>query len=129
LLDTGTSQHIVSAGIKVKSGGSIERYTEKGLKFADGTELEADIIIFATGYGDPRDSMRDICGREVADKITPVWFMDEEGQVGGVWRYCGHDGLWFGVGNLALSRFHSLHLAMQIKAIEAGILNKSDVTF
>ncbi|KAF9236329.1 hypothetical protein BU15DRAFT_50190 [Melanogaster broomeanus] len=128
-MDTGTCQHIIDGGIKIKSGDSIERFTEKGLKFADGTELEADVIVFATGYGDPRDSMREICDPDVADKITPVWVMDEEGQVGGVWRYCGHDGLWFGVGNLALSRFHSLHLAMQIKAIEAGILNKSEVTF
>ncbi|KAF9236327.1 hypothetical protein BU15DRAFT_77043 [Melanogaster broomeanus] len=128
-IDTGTSQHIIDGGIKIKSGGSIERFTEKGLKFADGTELEADVIVFATGYGDPRDSMREICGPDVADKTAPVWGMDEEGQVSGVWRYCGHDGLWFGVGFLAFSRFHSLHLAMQIKAIEAGILNRSEVTF
>ncbi|KAF9227052.1 FAD/NAD(P)-binding domain-containing protein [Gyrodon lividus] len=128
-MDTGTSKHIISGKIKIKSGGSIERLTEKGLKFVDGTELEADIIVFATGYGDPRDSMRDICGPEVADKVTQIWGMDEEGQTCGVWRYCGHDGLWFGVGNLALSRFHSLHLAMQIKAIEEGILKRSEITF
>jgi cation diffusion facilitator CzcD-associated flavoprotein CzcO len=128
-IDTGTSQYIVDGSIKIKNGSSIERYTEKGLKFGDGTELEADVIIFSTGYGDPRDSMRDICGPDIANKITPIWGMDEEGQASGVWKYCGHESLWFGVGNLALSRFHSLHLAMQIKAIEAGILNKSEVTF
>jgi len=128
-MDTGTSQHIIDGDIKIKSGGSIERFTETGLKFADGSELEADIIVFATGYGDPRDSMQAICGPEVADKVVPLWRLDEEGQSSGVWRPSGHDGLWFGVGNLALSRFHSLHLAMQIKAIEAGVLKRSEVTF
>ncbi|KAF8835351.1 hypothetical protein BDN67DRAFT_1015624 [Paxillus ammoniavirescens] len=73
--------------------------------------------------------MRGICGPEVADKVLPIWCLDGEGESSGVWRYCGHDGLWFGVGNLALSRFHSLHLAMQIAAIEAGMFKRSEVTF
>ncbi|OAX36527.1 FAD/NAD(P)-binding domain-containing protein [Rhizopogon vinicolor AM-OR11-026] len=115
-IDTGTSQHIINGDIKLKSGSAIECFAENGLRFADGTELHADIIIFATGSGDPRDPMREICGDEVASKVNE-----------GVWRHCGHDGLWFGMGDLAISRFHSIHLAMQIKAIEEGILNKADI--
>ncbi|KAG1735996.1 hypothetical protein EDB19DRAFT_1723003 [Suillus lakei] len=106
-IDTGASKSIIDGGIKIKNGSAIE--------------------LFATGYGDPRDFMREVCGDEVASKITRVWGLDEEGQSAGVWRYCGHDGVWFANGNLALSRFHSLHLALQIKAIEEGILNKADV--
>ncbi|KAG1720739.1 hypothetical protein EDB19DRAFT_1775548 [Suillus lakei] len=85
-------------------------------------------------YGDPRDFMREVCGDEVASKITRVWGLDEEGQSAGVWRYCGHDGVWFANGNLALSRFQSplglaalLIVDVEIKAIEEGILNKADV--
>ncbi|KAG2364046.1 hypothetical protein BDR07DRAFT_1355674 [Suillus spraguei] len=125
--DTGGSKSIIDGHIKIKNGSTIESFTECGLRFADGTELQADIIIFATGYGDIRDFMREICGDEIAAKITRVWGLDEEGQTAGVWRYCGHDGLWFAIGDLALSRFHSLHLALQIKAIEEGIFNKADV--
>lgn len=47
--DVGTSKHIVNGDIKVKSGSAIERFTETGLKFEDGTELEADIVVIATG--------------------------------------------------------------------------------
>ncbi|KAG2097526.1 uncharacterized protein F5147DRAFT_816517 [Suillus discolor] len=126
-IDTGASKSIIDGDIKIKNGSAIESFTENGLRFADGTELQADIIVFATGYGDPRDSMREVCGDEVASKITSVWGLDEEGQTAGAWRYCGHDGLWFANGDFALSRFHSLHLAMQIKAIEEGILNKADI--
>ncbi|KAH0828140.1 hypothetical protein J3R83DRAFT_3828 [Lanmaoa asiatica] len=128
-IDTGTSKHIINGDIRIKNGSAIERFTEKGLKFADGTELEADIVVFSTGYGDPRDSMREICGPQVADKVNQVWGLTEEGEVNSVWRDCGHDGLWFGVGNLGMSRFHSRHLALQIKAIEAGILKRSEVKF
>lgn len=49
LIDTGTSKHIIDGNIKIKNGSAIERFSEKGLKFADGTELEADIVVFSTG--------------------------------------------------------------------------------
>jgi hypothetical protein len=49
LPDTGTSQHIINGDIKIKNGSAIECFTENGLRFVDGTELQADIIIFATG--------------------------------------------------------------------------------
>ncbi|KAG6370029.1 hypothetical protein JVT61DRAFT_12548 [Boletus reticuloceps] len=127
-IDTGTSRHIIDGDIKIKSRSAIERFTEKGLKFVDGTELEADIVVFATGYGDPRDTMRDIC-RPQADKVNKVWDFTEEGEVSGVWRHCGHEGLWFGVGEFELSRYHNCHLALQIKAIEVGILKRSEIKF
>ncbi|OAX33329.1 FAD/NAD(P)-binding domain-containing protein [Rhizopogon vinicolor AM-OR11-026] len=126
-IDTGTCQHIINGDIKIKNGSAIEGFTENGLRFSDGTELHADIIVFATGFGDHLDAVREACGDEVVSKVGAVWGMDNEGQLQGVWRHCGHDGLWFAIGHMALSRFHSLHLAMQIKAIEEGILNKADV--
>ncbi|EIW83472.1 FAD/NAD(P)-binding domain-containing protein [Coniophora puteana RWD-64-598 SS2] len=126
-LDTGTSKHIISGEIKLKNGSEIAGYTEKGLKLEDGTELEADIIVYGTGYGDPRDVMHDICPPEVASKVHKVWGLDNEGNLSGIWRPCGQENMWFGVGNLALSRFHSLHLALQIKAIEEGLVKWDEV--
>jgi NAD(P)H-nitrite reductase large subunit len=48
-LDTGGSQLIADGKIKLKSGSQIEAYTERGLRFADGSEINADVIVFATG--------------------------------------------------------------------------------
>ncbi|KAF9231052.1 hypothetical protein BU15DRAFT_68655 [Melanogaster broomeanus] len=48
---------------------SIQWFTENGFKFADGTELEADVIVFAMGYDYPRDSMREICSPDVANQV------------------------------------------------------------
>lgn len=48
--DTGECQLIVDEKIKLKSGSQIANFTGKGIQFEDGTFLEADIVVFATGY-------------------------------------------------------------------------------
>jgi NADH dehydrogenase FAD-containing subunit len=50
LIDVGASQMIIDGKIKIKNGSAIERFTKDGIKFADGSELSADVVIFATGY-------------------------------------------------------------------------------
>ena len=41
---------LIDGKIKLKNGTQIERFTEKGLRFEDGSELEANVVVFATGY-------------------------------------------------------------------------------
>lgn len=50
IIDVGASELIASGEIKLKHGGEIERFTPKGLLFDDKTELEADVVVFATGF-------------------------------------------------------------------------------
>lgn len=47
--DTGASREIINGTIKVKSGPSVHRFTEGGIELEDGTLLEGDVVIFATG--------------------------------------------------------------------------------
>jgi NAD(P)H-nitrite reductase large subunit len=51
-IDTGTSQLIADGKIKLKSGPQIERFTDDAIRFDDGSELEADVVVFATGCAD-----------------------------------------------------------------------------
>lgn len=44
-IDVGASKLIADGKIKIKQGQEVDRLTEKGIKFADGVELEADIIV------------------------------------------------------------------------------------
>lgn len=88
---------------------------------ADGEEIQADEIVFATGYKNMRDSARVILGDKVAGKVGDVWGFDEEGEVRGVWRRSGCEGFWFAGGNLALCRFFSGLLALQILGCEVGL--------
>ncbi|KAF8884029.1 FAD/NAD-P-binding domain-containing protein [Infundibulicybe gibba] len=113
-LDVGGSQYIIDGRIKLKNDSNIKEFTEKGLKFENGSELLADVVVFSTGG---------ICGDDVTDRCSPIWGLDEEGEINGCWRDMGVKGLWSMMGNLAYCRFHSKHVALQIKAMEVGVFD------
>ena len=46
-LDKGGADLIEDGRIKVKSGVSPERFTEDSVVLSDGTELPADLVVFA----------------------------------------------------------------------------------
>jgi cation diffusion facilitator CzcD-associated flavoprotein CzcO len=120
-IDVGASQLIADGKIKVKQGQELAQILPNSIEFADGTKLEADEIVFATGYQNMRTQARLIFGDEVADRVSDVWGFNEEGEFRTMWQKSGHPGLWFHGGNLAISRYYSRMLALQIKAIEEGI--------
>jgi len=123
-LDTGASQMIIDGRIKLKSGVNIANLTENGVKFDDGREIPADIIILCTGFGDFRAPVRKLCGDEITDKIQNTWGLNAEGEINSTWRDCGVPDMYFMSGNLALGRYYSKHLALQIKAVEEGIMGQ-----
>ncbi|KAJ6605473.1 hypothetical protein DFH09DRAFT_1242201 [Mycena vulgaris] len=120
-IDVGASQLIIDRKIKLKNDSQISEFTERGLKFEDGSELYADVAVFATGLGDARNGIHRICGDAVADKCKPIWGLDAEGEIQGASRDLDVPGLWYMIGNLALCRFHSKHVALQIKAMEEKV--------
>jgi cation diffusion facilitator CzcD-associated flavoprotein CzcO len=122
-IDVGASQLIIDGKIKIKQGQEISQILPNGVEFADGTQLPADEIIFATGYQNMRSRARDIFGDAVADRVGDVWGLNEEGEFRTMWQRTGHPGFWFMGGNLAISRYYSRILALQIKALEEGILS------
>ena len=121
-IDVGASQLIADGKIKIKQGVEIERFTQDGVLFTDGTSLAADVVVLATGYQNMRESARQLLGDKVADRCSPVWGLDEEGELRTIWRRSGHDRLWFMGGNLQQARTYSKFLALQIKADEEGLL-------
>jgi cation diffusion facilitator CzcD-associated flavoprotein CzcO len=120
-LDVGASQYIIDGKVKLKGDSPIKKFTATGLEFENGSTLDADVVMFATGVGNATDYLRKICGDKVADNSKPIWGLDDEGEIKGCWRDLGLPGLWFMLGNLALVRFHSKHVALQIKAMEEGL--------
>lgn len=120
-INVGASQLIIDGKIKVKQGAEIAEVLHHGLKFADGSELEADEIVLATGYQNMRTQTRRLFGDETADAVGDVWGFDANGEMRGIWRPSGHRGLWFMGGNLAVSRYYSKILGLQIKAAEIGL--------
>ncbi|KAA8651972.1 hypothetical protein EYZ11_001733 [Aspergillus tanneri] len=122
-IDVGCSALIAGGKIKIKrSPEGISSFNEHGLVLKDGSTLEADIVVLATGYDNMRTTVRKALGDQVADRCKDVWDLDEEGEVNAMWRPSGHPGFWYMGGNLALCRIYSKFLALQIKATEAGLV-------
>jgi hypothetical protein len=62
------------------------------LAFSDGSELEADVVIFCTGFeGNMRLMVAEIVGEEGADKPEDYWLLDKEGEVRGAWKPIGRE--------------------------------------
>ncbi|KAJ7649638.1 hypothetical protein FB45DRAFT_986221 [Roridomyces roridus] len=120
-VDVGASQLIVDGKIKVKNGSQLAEFDETGIKLEDGTSLDADVVVFATGLGDARNGVRKLCGDAIGDQCSKIWGLNEQGELHGAWRGLGVPGLWYMLGNLQMSRFHSKHVALQIKAMEEGV--------
>lgn len=120
-IDVGASQLIIDGKIHIKQGHEIVEVKAHSLLFDDGSELSADELVFATGYQNMRSTARKIFGEELADRVNDVWGLDQEGELRTVWRRSGHPGFWLAGGNLAICRYFSRFLALQIKALEEGL--------
>ncbi|WOO82456.1 putative indole-3-pyruvate monooxygenase YUCCA1 [Vanrija pseudolonga] len=123
-IDVGASGLIADRKIGWKQGVEIDRFTENGVVFTDGSTLDnLAVVVLATGYSNMRDTARRIFGDKVADRLNPVWGLDQDGDLATMWRDSGHPGFWYMGGNLALSRFYSKLLALRIIAHERGFIN------
>ncbi|KAJ7162751.1 FAD/NAD-P-binding domain-containing protein [Mycena crocata] len=121
-LDVGVSKLIRSGKVKIKQGVEIARFTENSAVFTDGSSLDVDAVIFATSFESIRDTMRGLFSDAVIDQTSLVWGIDEEGELNGCYCPSGHPGLWYAAGDFGISRFYSKQLALEIKAIELGLL-------
>lgn len=113
LSDDGASQLIIDGKIGLKNDSTIKEFTKTGLKFEDGSTLEADLVVLTTGIGDPRGEYKKIIGEELGSKVKQIWGLDSSGEPKGVWRDIGVDNLWAMMGNFAMCRYHSLHVALR----------------
>jgi len=120
-VDTGCAQLIVDGKIKIKQGHEVDHFEEDGVVFDDGTKLDADTVILATGFHNIGHTAAKLFGEEVAARAGEVWGFDDEGELKGIWRPSGQPGLWYHSGGLALCRFYSKRLALQIKANLLGL--------
>ncbi|KAH9882222.1 hypothetical protein J1614_001394 [Plenodomus biglobosus] len=121
-IDVGCSQLIIDGKIRIAQGHEIAQILPHGIALANGDTLDADEIVFATGYANMRTQARELFGDAVADKVSDVWGFNHEGEFRTMWQRSGQPGLWFMGGNLAISRFFSRVLALQIKGEELGLI-------
>ncbi|SFU19938.1 NAD(P)/FAD-dependent oxidoreductase [Mesorhizobium sp. YR577] len=129
-IDVGASELVANGSIKLKSGVDVKELTENSVILTDGTELPADLVVYATGYGSMNGWAADLISKEVADKVGKVWGLGSnttkdpgpwEGEQRNMWKPTQQEALWFHGGNLHQSRHYSQYLSLQLKARQEGI--------
>jgi putative flavoprotein involved in K+ transport len=129
-IDVGASDLVANGQIKLKSGVDVVELKEHSVLLSDGSELEADVVVYATGYGSMNGWAADLISREVADKVGKVWGLGSnttkdpgpwEGEQRNMWKPTQQAALWFHGGNLHQSRHYSQYLSLQLKARMEGI--------
>lgn len=129
-IDVGASELVAEGKIKLKPKVGIDHIKSHSVVLTDGTELEADLIVYATGYGSMNGWAAKIISQEVADKVGKCWGMGSdtakdpgpwEGELRNMWKPTQQQALWFHGGNLHQSRHYSQYLSLQLKARMEGI--------
>ncbi|KAI1793660.1 dimethylaniline monooxygenase (N-oxide-forming) [Ganoderma leucocontextum] len=118
-MDKGGADLIADGRIKVKSLVSLQRFTKNSVVLGDGTELPADVVVFATGYSHIRETNTELLGEDVLNKTEEVYGLDNEGELKGSYRPCGHPGLWFATGEFSISRCLSKALVSTITILRS----------
>lgn len=134
---------IVSGRVAVRGMVQPVAHTERGLRLSDGSEVEADAIVWCTGFNDKDRSVTaevlggkkfvadgegverdEILGpQDIAMMRDALWGVDKEGELRGMFkRNLKLDNYWIFGGTTAHHRFYSKVLALQIKAAIEGVL-------
>jgi putative flavoprotein involved in K+ transport len=128
-IDVGASELVADGSIHLV-GGQVDHLTENAVVLSDGTDLEADLVVYATGYGSMNGWVADLVDQETADKVGKCWGLGSdttkdpgpwEGEQRNMWKPTQQDNLWFHGGNLHQSRHYSLYLGLQLKARYEGL--------
>ncbi len=128
-IDVGAAELVADGKVKL-AHGQVDHLTQDAVILEDGTELPADLVVYATGYGSMNGWAADLISQEVADRVGKVWGLGSdtakdpgpwEGEQRNMWKPTQVPALWFHGGNLHQSRHYSLYLALQLKARAVGI--------
>lgn len=128
-IDVGASQLIIDGRVKL-ANGQVSKITGNAVIMDNGDELEADVIIYATGYGSMNGWLADLVSSEVADQVGKCWGYGSdtpkdpgpwEGELRNMWKPTNVENLWIHGGNLHQSRHYSKYLALQLKARMEGL--------
>jgi putative flavoprotein involved in K+ transport len=128
-IDVGAADLVANGDVKLAKG-QVNHLTEHSVVLEDGTELEADLVVYATGYGSMNGWVADLISQQAADRMGKVWGLGSdttkdpgpwEGEQRNMWKPTQVPALWMHGGNLHQSRHYSTYLALQLKARAEGI--------
>jgi cation diffusion facilitator CzcD-associated flavoprotein CzcO len=120
--NVGCSDLVVRGEIGLRQFSDVESFVADGVRMKNGERLAADLIVLATGYKPQEYLVRKLFGEAIAARVGPIWGFGDEQELRNMYTRTDQAGLWFIAGSLAQCRINSKYLALQIKAIEEGLL-------
>lgn len=121
-LDVGCAGLIIKGDVGLLQFDQIKRFEAEGARLKDGTLQKADLLVLATGYYTQRELVRRLLGDAIAERVGEIWGFGANGEMANMWKRTPQQGLWFMAGSLAQCRIYSKYLALQIKALEEGLI-------
>lgn len=128
-IDVGASQLLIDREVALIPG-QVSHLTENTVALSNGTEIQADLVVYATGFGSMNQWLEDLISPEVAEQVGKCWGYGSgttrdpgpwEGELRNMWKPTNVKNLWVHGGNLHQSRHYSKYLALQIKARYEGL--------
>ncbi len=126
-LNAGASDLMIKGEIGLLPYEQIDTFCAEGARLTDGSVQAADLIVLATGYYTQTELVRRVLGGDVAERVGPIWGWGEDGEMCNMWKRTPQPGLWFIAGSLAQCRIYSKFMALQIKALEEGLIGELDI--
>jgi putative flavoprotein involved in K+ transport len=123
--NVGCSDLVISGEIRLAQFSDIDGFVAEGARMRGGETIAADLIVLATGYKGQQHLVRKLFGDEIADRVGPIWDFGDNQELRNMYTRTAQPGLWFIAGSLAQSRINSKYLALQIKAVEVGLLERT----
>jgi cation diffusion facilitator CzcD-associated flavoprotein CzcO len=123
--NVGCSDLVISGKIRLTQFSDIERFAADGARMRGGGTIAADLIVLATGYKSQEHLVRELFGDEIAGRVGPIWDFGANQELRNMYVRTAQPGLWFIAGSLAQCRINSKYLALQIKAVEEGLLPRA----
>jgi cation diffusion facilitator CzcD-associated flavoprotein CzcO len=121
--NVGASDLIAERKIKVIQFLDIINFNPSGIEMKSGDNFDVDLMVTATGYKGQEYVVEEFFGKSVVENVGPIWGFDNDRQeLRNMWMQTKQPGLWFHAGSLAQCRIFSKFLALQIRAIQDGIV-------
>ena len=115
-LDMGVLEEIANGNVKIQQAAEVDRFVEKGLRLKDGTLLEFDAIVAATGFQNSNEDVIEMFGEQIAAKVGGCSGLDKSGEAIGLAKPLAQRQFWQLYGGINDCRRLSRHLALQIIA-------------
>lgn len=121
LIDVGASAHIANGNIKVVSAVEPKSFTETGIRLNDGRDLDADLVVFGTGFvKDYREYAAKYIDPDLLSQCAEQFGLDEGGELRGLYDPV-RENLWSLGGGAQQARWNSRFIALKLQADQLGI--------